>query len=77
MSTAWVRAIVRRPAPHRGHAAYGARPAGAWLRPVCGTSVRPLASQRQAAAERARDDGRDDGRDDDRDEDRLSAGPRA
>lgn len=65
MSAAWVRAIVRRPAPHRGHAAYGGRPAGAWLRPVCGTSVRPLASQRQLVAEH------------DRDDDRLSAGPRA
>lgn len=65
MSNAWVRAIVRRPAPHRGSAAHGARPAGVWLRPVCGTSVRPLASQRQVAAERYRED------------DRLSAGPRA
>lgn len=65
MSAAWVRAIVRRPAPHRGPAAHGACPAGAWLRPVCGTSVRPLASQRQVAAERYRED------------DRLNAGPRA
>ena len=65
MSAAWVRAIVRRPGPHRGPAAHGARPAGAWLRPVCGTSVRPLASQRQVAAERHLDD------------DRLNAGPRA
>jgi hypothetical protein len=68
MSAAWVRAIVRRPAPRRGHAAYGGRPAGAWLRPVCGTSVRPLASQRLLAAP-------SDG--DDRLDDRLSAGPRA
>jgi len=69
MSAAWVRAIVRRPAPHRGQAASGGRPAGAWLRPVCGTSVRPLASQRQLAAPSERGD--------DRDDDRLSAGPRA
>lgn len=65
MSAAWVRAIVRRPAPRRGHAAYGGSPGGAWLHPVCGASVRPLASQRQVAAER------------DRDDDRLSAGPLA
>lgn len=68
MSAAWVRAIVRRPAPHRVHAAYDARPAGAWLRPVCGTSVRPLSSQRQLAAQSDRSDDRDQ---------RLSAEPRA
>ena len=73
MSAAWVRAIVRGPAPHRSHAGHGGRPAGAWLRPVCGTSVRPLSSQRQLAAQSDLGALSDLG---DRDQ-RLSAGPRA